>query len=181
MRNFRSWLSSCLILLCSANAEIGPQLRDFLCGCEYCKTVRTGEPLDIGSHMLRCHSWRVGMQKTIDLMNQTSRPNVVVEEKPANVTVTAAEDDDRLPHEDYSWKVTEQFGWAYATTGQLQFDIDQWLYIDRLKWVWTIAGEPRYLYSYDYGWLYTRLYIDSRIYYWYDKRRWFLSKDINND
>lgn len=114
-------------------------------------------------------------------MNQTSRPNVVVEEKPANVTVTAAEDDDRLPHEDYSWKVTEQFGWAYATTGQLQFDIDQWLYIDRLKWVWTIAGEPRYLYSYDYGWLYTRLYIDSRIYYWYDKRRWFLSKDINND
>jgi hypothetical protein len=112
----------------------------------------------------------------MELMNRAKRPDVVVEPKPA---VVERIQDDRPSHEDYSWKETEQFGWAYAATDQLQFDIDQWLYIDDLEWVWTMAGEPRYIYSYDYGWLYNRLYQNTRIYYWYDRRGWFLPMDIN--
>jgi len=177
MRYVRSWLSCFLVLIYTANAEVGPQMDDFLCGCEYCITVDRGEPLDIAGHLARCHSWRESVQKTMELMNRAKRPDVVVEPKPA---VVERIQDDRPSHEDYSWKETEQFGWAYAATDQLQFDIDQWLYIDDLEWVWTMAGEPRYIYSYDYGWLYNRLYQDTRIYYWYDRRGWFLPKHIND-
>ena len=66
--------------------QIGPQMKDFLCGCKYCETVDTGEPLDIGGHMIRCHSWRKGMQRTMELMRKTEQPKIEVEirtEQPA--------------------------------------------------------------------------------------------------
>ena len=54
-------------------------MKDFLCGCEYCQTVNSGEPLDIAGHMIRCHSWREGMQETIDMLQKSRVPKVKIE------------------------------------------------------------------------------------------------------
>ena len=50
-----------------------PQVKDFLCGCDYCETVHAGEPLDIGYHMMHCHSWRDSTLKTIRIMEQMKK------------------------------------------------------------------------------------------------------------
>lgn len=50
-----------------------PQIKDFICGCEYCETVSTSEPLDIGRHMIRCHSWRDATMNAISIMEQMKK------------------------------------------------------------------------------------------------------------
>ena len=60
--------------ICLSNTII--QIKDFLCGCNHCATVSTGEPLDIASHMILCESQREGMLKTIEIMNRTKKPEL---------------------------------------------------------------------------------------------------------
>jgi hypothetical protein len=178
--------------------EIGPQMKDFLCGCEYCETVDKGFPLDLASHMIRCHSWRKGMQKTMELMLQSQgnvdevmhqnqgisdQPKIEIEiraEQPAIEENFLGENltNEIDPYSDYTWKETELHGWAYATTNQVNFNTDQWIHLEDLGWVWSIANPKNFTYSYDYGWIYTILYQNTRVLYWYDRRRWMLSKNI---
>ena len=178
------------------HGEIGPQMKDFLCGCEYCETVDTGEPLDIGGHMIRCHSWRKGMQKTMELMLQsqakldapthqiTDQPKIEIEiraEQPNEIEenfLGETLDNVDNPYSDYTWKETELHGWAYATTNQVNFNKDQWIHLEDLGWVWSMANPRNFTYSYDYGWIYTILYQKTRVLYWYDRRRWLLAKDF---
>ena len=164
--------------------KVGIQMNDLLCGCEYCKTVDKGFPLDLANHMIRCHSWRKGMQKTMELMRQTEQPKIEVEiraEEPRQIEenflgVNLTNEID--PYKDYTWKETELHGWAYATTNQVNFNIDQWIYLEELGWVWSMASPRSFTYSYDYGWFYTILYQNNRVLYWYDRRRWMLPKNI---
>ena len=180
--------------------QIGPQMKDFLCGCEYCETVDTGEPLDIGGHMIRCHSWRKGMQRTMELMRQsqgnadgTMHQNQGIPDQPKIEVETRTEEPTEIeenflgenltneidPYKDYTWKETELHGWAYATTNQVNFNQDQWIHLEDLGWVWSMANARNFTYSYDYGWIYTILYRNSRVLYWYDRRRWLLAKDFS--
>ena len=168
-------------------AQIGPQMKDFLCGCEYCETVDTGEPLDIGGHMIRCHSWRKGMQRTMELMRQSQgipdQPKIEVETRTEQPTIEQNFLGENLtneidPYKDYTWKETELHGWAYATTKQIDFNKDQWIHLEDLGWVWSMANARNFTYSYDYGWIYTILYRNSRVLYWYDRRRWILPKNF---
>ena len=164
--------------------EVGIQMNDLLCGCEYCKTVDKGFPLDLANHMIRCHSWRRGMQKTMELMRQTEQPKVEVEirvEQPTEIEENFSWEhltNEIDPYSDYTWKETELHGWAYATTNQVNFNTDQWIHLEDLGWVWSMANPKNFTYSYDYGWIYTILYQNTRVLYWYDRRRWMLSKNI---
>ena len=167
--------------------QIGPQMKDFLCGCEYCETVDTGEPLDIGGHLIRCHSWRKGMQKTMELMRKTEQPKIEIEiraEQPNEIEenfLGETLDNVDNPYSDYTWKETELHGWAYATTNQVNFNTDQWIHLEDLGWVWSIANPRNFTYSYDYGWIYTTIYQHSRVLYWYDRRRWILPKNFTQN
>ena len=164
--------------------EIGIQMNDLLCGCEYCETVDKGFPLDLASHMIRCHSWRKGMQKTMELMRQTEQPKIEVEiraEEPRQIEENFLGENltnEIDPYSDYTWKETELHGWAYATTNQVNFNKDQWIHLEDLGWVWSIANPKNFTYSYDYGWIYTILYQNTRVLYWYDRRRWILPKNF---
>ena len=154
---------------------------DFLCGCEYCITVNKSQPLDIAGHMMRCHSERDSMLKLWRIMNEMK--TLEIEEPEAMIKVPGRDtDNDKtiISDKTYVWTETEQFGSVYTATEHLQFDINQWLYIEGIEWVWSIANEPRYLYSYEYGWLYNMLYKNYRIYYWYDRRLWFLPEGAND-
>jgi hypothetical protein len=160
--------------------EVGIQMKDLLCGCKHCETVDTTFPLDLASHMMRCHSWRKGMQKTMELMRQTEQPKVEVEirvEQPTEIEEIFPREtleDEIDPYKDYTWKETELHGWAYATTNQVNFNKDQWIHLEDLGWVWSMANARNFTYSYDYGWFYTILYQNNRVLYWYDRRRWIL-------
>ena len=164
--------------------EIGIQMNDLLCGCEYCETVDKGFPLDIASHMIRCHSWRLAMQRTMELMRQTEQPKIEVEiraEEPKKIEENFLGENltnEIDPYKDYTWKETELHGWAYATTNQVNFNKDQWIHLEDLGWVWSMANPRNFTYSYDYGWIYTILYRNSRVLYWYDRRMWLLAKDF---
>ena len=163
--------------------QVGMQMKDLLCGCDYCKTVDPGVPLHIGYHMMKCHSWREGMQETMEMMRQSKQPKIEVEprtEEPAIEENFLGENpqDENNPYKDYTWKETELHGWAYATTKQIDFNIDQWIYLEELGWVWSMAKPRNFAYSYDFGWIYFMLYQNNRVLYWYDRRIWMLPQNF---
>jgi hypothetical protein len=168
-------------------SEIGPQMKDFLCGCDYCETVDTGFPLDISSHMIRCHRWSKGMQKTMELMRQLEQSKVEPEihaEEPTGIEKSFSGEnlaDEIDPYKNYAWKETELHGWVYATTNQANFNTDQWIHLKDLGWVWSIANPRNLTYSYDYGWLYTILHQNSRVLYWYNRERWIFPKNFTQN
>jgi len=159
-----------------SHGSIGPQMKDYLCGCEYCITVNQGEPLDISGHMIRCHSWRKGMQKTMEIMRQTQKPkvNIIKKEKEEKRVVEADQDLYVDIYNDYKWREDAAYGWNYSTTYQNMNLKDMWRYLDSLGWVWIFGREKNFLYSEKYGWLYLARYKGSRIAYWYDRRIWSL-------
>jgi len=180
--------------------ELGPQMNDFLCGCDYCETVDKGFPLAIASHMIRCHSWRKGMQKTMELMRQsqgkldastyqtqgipTEQPKIeieireeepkIIEENFSRENLTNVID----PYNDYQWRQNEDHGWTYATTHQSTTTEDGWLYREDLGWVWTYTESRNFLYSEQYGWFYSMRYNDRNLLYYYDRRYWLFAYDF---
>ena len=154
-------------------------MKDFLCGCEYCITVNQGEPLDISSHMIRCHSWKKGMQKTMEIMQRTKKPNVKVIKKEKEIIKTNKDSHVDI-YNDYKWNKDEAYGWTYSTTYQDMNLRDMWRYLDDLGWVWIFGREKNFLYSEKYGWLYLMRYQGSRIAYWYDRRIWSLLRNFKS-
>jgi hypothetical protein len=171
MRRFLLLPTLCLYL--ALEAAIGPQMEDFLCGCEYCQTVDKGEPLDIASHMIKCHSWRKGMEKTLELMNRTAKPEVKIEEKDRKKISTKNQQDNKVLNKKYSWKESEEYGWIYHAEKQTINILNTWIYSEHLGWVWPFA---KFIYSDKYGWIYNVKYKSKRIMYWYDRRMWLLPK-----
>ena len=161
-------LLSALIFITPTLAGIGPQMKDYLCGCEYCVTVNPHEPLDIAGHMIRCHTQREGMMKTMEIMRQSKQPEVVVPEK----------DEPVYAHDEFSWKETELYGWVFMEKEQTTINNDQWIFLDGIDWTWAPAGLDNYLYSYTFGWLYNRIYKQRRVIYWYDRRMWVLPREL---
>ena len=160
----------------------GPQLKDFLCGCEYCVTVPTQEPLDIGRHMVMCHSWRDATLKTMRIMEEMKQVEIEQQEPAIEVPSVvngSGPQSDPITGKTYDWQHTEQLGVVFADVEHVQFDIDQWLYLDQIEWVWMLAHQSEFLFSYDFGWLYTQNYFGYRIYYWYDRRMWVFSRDFH--
>ena len=154
------------------------QMKDYLCGCDYCNTVTPHEPLDIAGHMMRCHSQREGMLKTLELMREQKKPEVAI--KPRSPSVVSAEPKPPIPHGDkYRWEELPLHGWVYTTPEPLSNHIDAWLYLDRLGWVWTFGKEKKFIYHEDHRWLYLRKFQGHRLVYWYDRRIWVLLKNFD--
>jgi len=172
MRSFIIAFLFCVSLY--SHGAIGPQMKDFLCGCEHCETVDRGEPLDIASHMIRCHSWRKGMQKTMEIMEQTKKPKIKIIKKEKKQVVRERADSHVDIYNDYKWRQDEAYGWTYSTTYQSMNLKDMWRYLEDLGWVWSFGREKNFLYSESYGWLYLMSYKNERIAYWYDRRIWAL-------
>ena len=170
-----------LMSVCTLSAGTIIQIKDFLCGCDYCKTVDTGEPLDIGRHMIMCHGWRDATLKTMEVMEEMKKAKI--EEDTPQVTVPVPEDHPE-PQTDpttgitYDWQYTDQLGPVFADVNHIQFDVDQWLYLEQIEWVWMMANRPEFIFSYDYGWLYVYRYLGHKLYYWYDKRMWVFSRHL---
>lgn len=165
---------------CDARTII--QLKDFLCGCEYCETVSTSEPLDIGRHMIMCHSWRDATLKTMRIMEEMRQAEIKQPEPTIEVPEIIEQSSTRTDPETgitYDWQHNDQFGMVFADVGNVRLDADQWLYLEHVEWVWMMGGQRDFLFSYDHGWLYTRDYFGYKIYYWYDRRIWCLSRDIH--
>ena len=174
--------------------QLGPQMKDFLCGCEYCETVDPGEPLDIGRHMIMCHGWRDSTMKTFRLMEQmkqqklNDKHGVPIEdtlptyhvpqknEKPKIEENFSAEP--KTIHNDYTWREHDIHGWNYSTTAQHILNDEGWIYREDLKWVWTFSKKENFLYSMDYGWFYAMRYKDHKLLYWYDRKYWLLASDF---
>lgn len=167
-----------------------PQVKDFLCGCVYCDTISPGVPLDIGYHMLRCHSWRDSMLKTMSMLEQNkpnphdipvqdTLPQLPTRKTENNIEVSEPEmsviDD---PYTDYEWRHTEDHGWIYSTTYQQTTTNNTWLYREDLGWVYNFNSSPGFLYSEQHGWFYTMQYYQYSILYWYDRKYWLLAHDF---
>ena len=187
-----------LVIVCNLFAgRYYPQVTDFLCGCDYCETVLPGEPLDIGYHMMRCHSWRKSMLKTMKIMQESkpdpfgipvrdtlpdySRKNF--SEEPNNVhKVDTNIKEPKLsiiddPYNDYEWRYIDNHGWTYSTTIQSTTN-DTWIYREDLGWVFSFGVEQNFLYSEEHGWFYTMRYNDRNVLYWYDRRYWLYAHDF---
>ena len=154
------------------------QLKDFLCGCPYCNTVNRHEPLDIASHMLRCHSWKKSMQKTIELMRQTKKPQIEIKKRTA---LPPPPSKVATPRTDYKWRLNPTHGWVYATTYQVVTSHSCWIYREDLRWVWLFGSQNRFMYSDTYGWLYNSTYLNRRVVYYYEERRWTLPEFLKID
>lgn len=162
-------------------AKVGPQMNDFLCGCEYCETVNPQEPLQLASHFIMCHSWREATLRTVELMRQTEKPKIESEDKNKLKEINKDEQNTD-PEKDYKWRESDDYGKIYSTTNQINGVGDGWVYLDELSWVWLFERTHKFMYSENYGWIYHKKYKKQKILYWYDRRRWFLMKgfsDIN--
>lgn len=170
---------------CDARSVI--QIKDFLCGCEYCVTVSPNEPLDIGRHMIRCHSWRDSTLKTVQMMEDMDKENPydipaaemfetladrITPPKPPEPELTIVDD----PFIDYTWKQTS-LGWTYSSDTHMIGDI--WMYTQKHGWLWSVSFLPDFMYSTYYGWLYKYIYNRHDVFYWYDRRMWVFPKDLH--
>ncbi len=169
---YKSWLIL-FVVVTSTQARVGPQLKDFLCGCEYCVTVPTQEPLDIGRHMIMCHSSRDATLKTLEIMRQMKQERLDLEKKASQLeqldVIRSIQDSITST---YTWTTHEIYGSVYSDPSQLSRSVDRWIYTEDFKWVWSVADMENFLYSYDYGWLYVTKYQWFRVVYWYEKQTW---------
>ena len=159
------------------------QLRDFLCGCEYCVTVPTQEPLDIGRHMIMCHGWRESTLKTMRVMEELKQQREQAEKKIEQLEqqpVEAENEQSQLDITNYTWAQDETLGHVFSEKSISMYEVDQWIYSEQLEWVWTMANVDNFIYSYNYGWLYVTRYKWYRGVYWYDRRIWKLAKSFKN-
>lgn len=157
------------------------QMKDFICGCEYCKTVNTGEPLDIGRHMIMCHSWREGMRKTIEIMNATKKPKIqdrittdIETNNQAQKTKIANEKEPNNNH--HRWTQDNAGEWTFSDENYL-LNNNGWIYKKNTGWLWSF-NRKTFLYSQQHGWIYNYLINNKSIYYWYDRRRWILPSQL---
>jgi len=184
-----------LIMPYFAYARYVIQLKDFLCGCDHCETVSTSEPLDIGRHMIMCHSWRESTMKTIRIMEQMKKekeledqygipiedtlPTYHVPKKNEKSQVEENfSEEPKTIHNDHTWREHDIHGWNYSATAQNLPNSEGWIYREDLKWVWTFSEKENFLYSMDYGWFYAMRYKDHRLLYWYDRKYWLLASDF---
>ena len=148
------------------------QMKDFLCGCDYCETVNRQEPLDIGGHMMRCHSWKKGMQKTMEEM----RKGQDVKATPAITTPPPQ----KIPSPrsvvspNHKWQFNFTHGWVYSNPKEPLHLYSGWIYREDLKWVWLFERN-KFMYSPTHGWLFNLYYLNHSFIYWYDRRAWTLA------
>ena len=154
------------------------QMKDFLCGCAHCETVPTQEPLDIGRHMIMCHTWREATMKTMEIMRETEKPKIKIIKKERKKVTRDRADSHVDIYNDYKWRENEVYGWTYSNTHQVMSLDDMWRYLERLGWVWSFGKQKRFLYSEKYGWLYLMNHKGTRVLYWYDRRIWVLLKNF---
>ena len=185
----RWFLTLLLVTPVLTHARTIIQMKDFLCGCDHCETVPSGEPLNISRHLIMCHSWRESTMKTFRLMEQMKLQDsqgVPVEDTLPTFEIPDRSTQPEQPvevdtldtHADYQWRVDPDHGWTYSTTDQTTTTDDGWLYREDLKWVWTFGPDKKFLYSMDHGWFYNFRYQDQRLLYWYDRRYWLLASDF---
>ena len=183
-----------LVFPCIVYARTIIQLKDFLCGCEYCETVSTSEPLDIGRHMIRCHSWRDATLKTMNIMEQMKKekeledkygipiedtlPSYAVPKKQEKKVEEIFSEEPKTIHNDHTWREHDLHGWNYSATAQNLPNSEGWIYREDIKWVWTFSEKENFLYSIDYGWFYAMRYQNHRLLYWYDRKYWLLANEF---
>ena len=174
-----------IILLILASPCVGRtivQIKDFLCGCKYCETINTGEALDIGRHMISCHSWRDATLKTMALMNQTKKPklkdiNKTKIEVSKNKEINKTTNQNYSNKQNYKWSKDIEGDWTFSDFNNL-LNKDGWIYKEHIGWLWTF-NRATFLYSEKYGWLYNYSFNNRKVYYWYDRRRWVFSNKIH--
>jgi hypothetical protein len=171
-------LSIIILLLptiCLSNTII--QIKDYLCGCKHCNSVPTGQPLDIASHMMLCESQREGMLKTIEIMNRTKKPKTPNTKDIQSNTTMENQKADKSTSNNYSWNKDPEGEWQYSEANNQSNISDSWIYKPHIGWLWTF-NKGQFLYSEHHGWLYNYRQNNKRIFYWYDKRKWILSRDM---
>ncbi len=192
--NMRLFLVLFLLLVSTASAAYVIQLKDFLCGCEYCETVSTSEPLDIGRHMISCHSWRDATLKTMRIMEEMKKekeledqygipiedtlPSYAVPKKKETKVEENFSEEPKTIHNDHEWRQDDLHGWNYSATAQSLPNSEGWIYREDLEWVWKFSEKENFLYSIDHGWFYATKYKEYRLLYWYDRRYWLLANDF---
>ena len=190
MRRVCMLVGVCLILIVDTRAGTIVQLRDFLCGCDYCVTVNTSEPLQVGRHMIMCRSWRESTMKTFQILQEMKQQNLSdehgtpIEDTLPQIQIPKKDEPPIVEsvtltvHNDYQWRDHEDHGWAYTTTYQHTLQYEGWLYREDLKWVWLFGDSREFMYSLDHGWFYTLRHNNQRMLYWYDRRYWLLASDF---
>ena len=175
------------LLFLAQIASAGPpivQLKDFLCGCEYCETVHTGEPLDIGRHMILCHSWRDATLKTMRIMEEMKThgtpvadtlPTFHVKKPPVEEPISNIID----INDQYEWIEDDLYGVIFVDSKSTIELGNQWIYSDELGWVWVMGDMKEFLYSEARGWLYNTKYNEHKILYWYDRKLWYFSHELS--
>lgn len=185
------YVGVCLMLGVATHAGTIVQIKDFLCGCDYCVTVNTSEPLDVSRHMIMCHSWRDATMKTMKIMEemkqqkiddmqgehiQDTLPTFKVPERNDSTPIVKSEP--QTIHNDYQWRAHEDHGWTYSTTSQHTLNFEGWLYREDLKWVWLFGDDREFMYSVEHGWFYALRHNNHRLLYWYDRKYWLLANDF---
>jgi hypothetical protein len=175
-------------------ARYAPQIKDFLCGCDYCETVLPGEPLVIGRHMIMCDSWRESTMNTFRIMQEmkqqklNDKHGVPIEDTLPTYSVPSKHEQTEIEenfseepktiHNDHTWRVHDVHGWNYSATAQNLPNSEGWIYREDIKWVWTFSEKENFLYSVDYGWFYAMSYKNYRLLYWYDRKYWLFANNF---
>ena len=176
---YKIWLLS-FVLTINLQAKYIVQLKDFLCGCDYCNTISTSETLHIGTHMIMCHSWRKSTLKTIEIMRQQEQKKINLEKKAQQLEQPQViKSTYQIISSSYTWSRHDLYGLIYSNTNNVVNSMDRWLYNKDFKWVWSIAGMKNFLYSYEYGWLYVDTYQQLTILYVYDEQSWILANMLD--
>lgn len=175
------------LVLCQIHGlgRIPPQVKDFLCGCDYCETINPTEPLDIGKHLVTCHGWRDSTRKTMEVMKQLNQPDP----HGVHVSETLPKPPEKQPEitetpiiiTDYEWYEDDLYDEVFMDSKSTSSISNQWIYVDDLGWVWVLGEDKHFVYSADSGWLYNIKYNTHKIVYWYRQEEWFFSHELTEN
>jgi hypothetical protein len=118
------------------------------------------------------------MEKTMELMNETKTPKVKIKKINKSPEASADSKENDSTTSGYSWVEDDLYGWTYSSRAEINIELDKWVYLQNLGWVWSPSFNKSFIYSYIYGWIYVKRYLNYRVGYLYDRRIWNLLSNL---
>lgn len=171
-----------LLLLLTFNFLYSVEVSDFLCDCDFCKTVNKSEPIDIGYHILKCETWsgrrakedkkeapESPPQEYLLIVEDSKIPTISevkkLEEEKEKLNAKVKELQNRIKElEDFILELDSQ---------KKDLPIEGWIYDSKhFKWVYLSDKIYPYLYSQDLGWMKYEPGSKPKQFYMYKQQKW---------
>lgn len=160
-----------LVFLFINSICFGYSIKDFLCGCDYCKTVNPSEPLGVATHYAKCESLRKNqiIKKLIQAKNKKDILSPTQQKQNKSISLHEQLTQTQQEKRKLEKKIEEKNNFISMLQQSSSFFINGWIYEpNHFNWIYVSKTFAPYIYSEELGWI----FIKKEYYYIYDKSQW---------